>query len=481
MIAMSKEEMIRYLHDYAKTSSIIASKPNFTSFFSFKEHMLYNGREKEATEEYYKRMIRTYVNYCAMRVFSYDEDYTLNRDNYIAEQDLEDLKKDLLVFNSTGNISNKQMLKFIRNSFNHNDDQQFDRFKLSKNARNIEISLKDLRTPKEIEAGQEKRPLNLKFNIEYLSTLINNIIYNSSTIPYFVYKLSKFDISAKDLKKEIKDKVKLEGYLFPNKLTKVQKDNINKLLEYNPNIKDDDLVKNKTDLLNFIDSLGQKYEHKLSKVEIEKFYSLLKYNLEVRPDLVKEYQIPALSYYLQESVPIPQLKECTLYDQIFLAGSLRGNPSITHHNAVEIVKKAFCNKNIPVVSEWDRAISNKLKNMEKEKLFYLLNNMLSQEFLRSIPSVMYLDAVVTHYCQDEKITIDNISYDAEKIRNSLVHGRWIISKDRELVMYDADPKNEKSINLDYVGSIKIDSFMNWAEDYVDSKSNKNSIIFSSKK
>ena len=83
------------------------------------------------------------------KLFSFSEDHTLNRDNNILESDLEDLKEGLNKIEGSTDISNKQLIRLIRNAFNHNNDPNFDRFKISKNAKNIEISFKDLRTPKE--------------------------------------------------------------------------------------------------------------------------------------------------------------------------------------------------------------------------------------------------------------------------------------------------------------------------------------------
>ena len=94
------------------------------------------------------------------------------------------------------------------------------------------------------------------------------------------------------------------------------------------------------------------------------------------------------------------------------------------------------------------------------------------EFVAAIPFVMYIDSVITHCCEDEYIQINNQRYKTEKIRNSLVHGRWYITADNCIILYDADPRNINDYNLEFIGKINISSFIEWSDNYIEQNRNK---------
>ena len=116
-----------------------------------------------------------------------------------------------------------------------------------------------------------------------------------------------------------------------------------------------------------------------------------------------------------------------------------------------------------------------MKFLRQKKSFQigLYNDMLDGEIISLIPLIMYIDSVITHYCIDNEITIDGITYSTEKIRNSFAHVRWFVDENLNLVMYDADPRNINCYNLECVGKINIESFVMWADEYVSEKYKNN--------
>ncbi len=475
MISMSKEEMINYLHDYAQIASLQTNQPNLPIGSCFNLYMTFNGRKEDNTKEYYDTMRTVYIIYCIMKLFSFSEDHTLNRDNNILESDLEDLKEGLNKIEGSTDISNKQLIRLIRNAFNHNNDPKFDRFKISKNAKNIEISFKDLRTPKEKAANKKEKPLNIKFNVDHLNKVLYNTVYNSRTTLYYGINLTDFNYSSKNIYKEL-DNIKITNYLFPEKLTREQKEKITDLQkeEY---LSIEDIEKNGEELFNYIRSLAEPYDYKLTKEQKNKIEYFIKTDKKMRYEILDNNRIDMMNYYLEQSLPIAGFKQKSLYNQLLLVGGYQSVQNLSHMDVLDRISNIVYDTPIP--SDYtieEELLHEKFQAKGMKFQLYFLLDMMSRDFLEYLPTIMYLDSVITHYCTDETITIDNKTYETEKIRNSLVHGRWIISKDSKLVMYDADPRNKKSNDLEYVGSIKVNSLIKWSEKYVDSKKEKKSHV-----
>ncbi len=479
MVSMSKEEMIRYLHDYAQIVYMHSNRSNFSIGKCFNLYMTSNGRKEDNTQEYYDTMRKVYSIYCIMKIFSFSEDFVLNRDNYLVEDDLDNLKEDLSKIEATNNISNKQIIRLIRNAFNHNNDPKFDRFKISKNAKNIEISFKDLRTQKEIAASKEEKPFSIKFNLDYLNKVLDNIVNKSRTTPYYTIDLTEFNVFSKNLYKEL-DKIKITNYLFPKKLTKDQKIIIDKLnSKYNSS--EEESKKTDKELNDYITSIADPYEYKMTKIEKEKICSLKKLYMKVMPELLEMHTTTMTAYYLNQSLPIPDFKKDIFYDQLLLAGGFYGYPELSKTDIINLLNDLYSEERTLPNNEIESMILRYIFTESKRNQIFFTQNLISRDFLEVVPSIIYLDSVITHYCTDETITIDNNTYETEKIRNSLVHGRWLISKNTELVMYDADPRNIKSNELEYVGSIKIHKFIEWSENYVNSKKTTKEHVLSLKK
>ena len=223
--------------------------------------------------------------------------------------------------------------------------------------------------------------------------------------------------------------------------------------------------------------MAEPYDYKLTKEQKNKIEYFIKTDKKVRPEILNNNRINMMNYYLDQSLPIAGFKQESLYNQLLLVGGYQSVQNLSHMDVLDRISNIVYDTPIP--SDYtieEELLHEKFQAKGMEFQLYFLLDMMSRDFLEYLPTIMYLDSVITHYCTDETITIDNKTYEAEKIRNSLVHGRWIISKDSKLVMYDADPRNKKSNDLEYVGSIKVNSLIKWSEKYVDSKKEKKSHI-----
>ena len=125
---------------------------------------------------------------------------------------------------------------------------------------------------------------------------------------------------------------------------------------------------------------------------------------------------------------------------------------------------------------FDQETFGMLNSMTPARKRDFYKDMLDGEMTALIPIVTYIDSVVTHCCNGETIQIDGIDYNAETIRNSFAHGRWYITTDNSIMMYDALPKNIYDYDLRPIGKIDIENFESWADDYVAQNMNRINVV-----
>ena len=90
---MTKEQMIQYLKDYANLQRLVMQNPSQCIDTLFLKYMYENGRYEEASEEYYDKMLMIYTDYILFKQFSFVEDFLLNQDNYLNNNDLLGVKE----------------------------------------------------------------------------------------------------------------------------------------------------------------------------------------------------------------------------------------------------------------------------------------------------------------------------------------------------------------------------------------------------
>ena len=462
---MSKEEMIKYIKDYAYIMNFAAQVPNMPINTVFNLYMTTNCRPKDNTREYYDNMRIVYSLYCMMKSYSFTEDYLLNRDKYISNDSLVGLLEGLTSKDIPNNISNIKVVQLIRNAFNHNDSPTFDRFKISKDTKHIGIEFQDLRTAKEKANGAPEKPFKINFTTHYLFDIYKSMNKNAETIKFITYDIPvTFNINSKKLKKEL-DKIKFIHYNIPEKLTPEQTNKIKELSDVRHLSNIEKIVRSRQ-LNKYIKSIGTKKEYKLTEEQKDKIVELMNRYKENSPVFLKQPTSTTMYYFLNEVIPIPALKERNLYNQMLISGAYLDDNRLSQEEIRRRIVRALNKEEIPdYYDEEDKAIHQGLIQSGQSNCLKLLKDMTSPEFIQTFPLIMYIDSVVTHLCQDETITINDQTYEKEKIRNSFAHGRWFISKDQELVMYDADPRNVNEYNLEYIGKIPVDDFNAWAENY----------------
>lgn len=476
MIAMTKEEMINYLRDYALLKNKMSHESNRPIYLVFRDYMIESNRINDCNRTYYDTMRHTYTMYCIMKRFSVIEDFLLNRDNYLSEDDLGDLKSGLISKYPINHISNKRLIQLLRNAFNHNDDPHHNRFSLSKNGKNIEINFQDIRKEKEKRQGGNKKPVQIKFKQQDLIRIDDVIDNNRENIMYISYEIpDNFDILSDTLYDDL-DKVKLIHYYFNRKLSKEEMNEFKRLADYT-NLNEEELLERSDEINNYAQSIGTFTKYELNDIQKEKIVDLVERAKTSYSNLVQtENSIFLMYYYLNQVIPIPSFKLLDTQKQAIYTDLYMLDDTLSLKEISDRILLTTTDEDIPdKYDEIDKDIHNRVKNISRNfgNRFFL--DSIQPEFNQVFPIVMYFDSVITHYCNDEEITIDDKTYNREKIRNSLAHCRWIISKDMELVLYDADPKNSKDYDLEHVATLNIDSLIGWTDNYIFEKT-KNKII-----
>lgn len=472
MVSMTKEKMLTYLFDYACLSNLIVENPDKSVKELFDKYVIENGIYYYNTEsEYYDVMRRVYTAYNIFRYYSIIEDFLLNRDDFISNNDLNGLESSFDIIEAPHDLTNKKLIQYIRNAFNHNGDD-VERFKMSANGRNYEINLKDTRTQKEKNNGVLPKPVRIKFNFESLLKTIDIMNQKGQNILFLSFEIPEdFDFNSNDLDKEL-DKIKFVHYNFPRKLDRTV---INKFNDFDDT---DDL--DEQELLELSDeanayasqinspvTYGLDYEQKESlKYLIERF------RIRIQPTKLEKYSYVCgiMFYFLSKIIPVPGLKISDMEQQIFLCGNYLVDTNLTYREIIERIIRVIRNDSKPdYYDEIDCNIHDSLVNKGGSYPYRFLENMIDGSFTQLLPAVTFLDAFVTHYYNESTIEINGQIYDKEKIRNSFVHQRWYIDKDHNICMYDADPRNINAYNLEFVGRINISSFTQWAYNILNNK------------
>lgn len=459
---MSKREIAMCLHDYANIQYRAVNYANISIETIFKDYMEETGRPELANYEYFKKIVGIYRIQLALKSYSITEDFLLNRDNYLSENKLDDFVKKCFIEPNNVNLSKKRIVQLIRNAFNHNDNDDFDKFRLSDDLKYIEINFRDIRTPKEKSNGGSEQPLKITIDLKYLDKLHKEISEKAENINYMKFDIPRdFKFKAKGLRNEI-DRIKIPFYNFRKKLSEEQINKFNEMPAYTP------LGDTKSEYEEYAKNISDTRMYEMTDLQKETLYqnirSFTKYNM----NIIHTYgKINIITYFLMRALPLPGLMQELLINQrlyndlFFLRYNISYNDIITRIGNV-----ATYNEDAKLYSnEYDTQMHEiMVKNIPPLKALYLYLDCQGGYSL-GIPYIMYVDYVISTLCTDEFITIGSETYKREALRNSLVHSRWHTTVSDKIAFYDADPKNEKAIDLDFVGEISINDLYTWATEY----------------
>ena len=448
MIAMTKFEMVRYLKDYADLQYLMMQHPDQQIGILFDRLMQSKGRFEDDTREYYDRMRRVYMNYNLMKKFSYSEDFLLNRDNYINDNDLDEIIPENTYSTNMGSISKKKLLQLVRNTFNHNDSEDVDRFKMSVNGRKIEI---------ELLSG----PVRIKFDTTKLWDVYNNMIKhrrNNLNISFDIP--DDFDIN----------------YYFNSALPNSTIAQFNQLNDTR-GLSNEEIGQRSEMFENLSSSISAPVKFDLTVEQNKKLESYIQRYRKQNPEFLEQDINNVMFYFLIKVIPVPLLKDWILDNQILFCERFMEDVNETQNSILKNVHGILRGNNpFNPNDSFDQEtfeLINKRKPVDNLRFF---KDLLDGEMTAGIPIIMYIDSVITHCCKEETINIGGIDYSVEKIRNSFAHGRWYITIDNSIMMYDADPRNVQDYNLEFVGKIDVGAFEEWADTFVEQNKKKIDVV-----
>ncbi|MBR4830443.1 MAG: hypothetical protein IKZ96_01580 [Bacilli bacterium] len=469
---MEKDKMITYLFDYACLSNLMIDNPDKSVKELFDKYVIENGICYYNTEsEYYDVMRRTFTAYNIFRYYSIIEDFLLNRDDFISNNDLNGLESSFTIIEAPHDLINKKLIQYIRNAFNHNSDD-VERFKMSANGRNFEINLRDTRTQKEKDNGVSPKPVRIKFNfgsllktIDKMSEKRQNTLYLSFDIP------EDFDFNTDDLDNEL-DKIKFVHYYFPRKMDSSVTNRFDQLND-TKDLDEKELFERSDEVNAYASQINPPTVFNLDNDQKKCLKDMIeKFRIRIQPTKIEKYSHVCgyMFYFLSKVIPVPGLKITDIEQQIFLCGNYLLDTNLTYKEILNRLIKVVRNDPKPdYYDEIDCNIHDSLVNKGGSYPYRFLENMIDGSFTRLMPAITFVDAFVTHYYNESTIEIDGQIYDREKIRNSFVHQRWYIDKDYNICMYDADPRNINDYDLEFVGKINIGSFTQWAYNILNNK------------
>lgn len=443
MIAMSKLEMVKYIQDalYTKIEYMGLGDISYKdAFIKYKERM---NELEDINVEYYNTMNRVYDSYLLFKMFSFQEDFLLNKDDFIFSNDLKLFENECKYY-SGEKVPIKRVIQCIRNAFNHPDD---DAFNISKNGKNFEIKIDDVRTSKDIKKGKRVTPLHIRFNFDYLFNLYNFISKKQKNIMYLGFNIpDDFNIESDDLYNEV-EKIYFTHYYFNRKLTDEE---MAILKKSEPN--ESNRVNNSEEAKELLNEIALCKNFYFTEEQKKKMAKTIKQNRKKNPDILK-----IDSLFVQEllkTIPIPTLKTEVFIHDLSIQKSILEKSNCSFKNFLDIYREN----------------ANKMQDRD---MFHSYNNMLDVDIMVKYPSILYIDSVINFLCDDEIININGQEYKKKGIRNSLSHGRWYISDSGDIMLFDADTRNINDYNLRSIGKININAFVNWANDYIEKKQTNN--------
>lgn len=478
MISMSKLDMANYMRDYAMFLLYCARNPDKELSFNYIDFLNSEQKKVDDDEEYYHRMIRVYHSYVQFRHLSIVEDSLLNRDDFISNNNLEDLKQYCNIYSNDRDFTNKKLIQLVRNAFNHNDDDSFDRFIWSQNGKNFEINYNDIRTQREIDNGVLPKPVKIKFNIDFIFKLVKEMDEAGQNI--FLYGINvpnDFDMYSNNLYDNL-NQISFFRTYTPKKIPLDLLRDIKKNLFKDSYNKRMDILETQYDsrlLLHHSEDLSLDTRiYFLNDDQKRTIYQEIK-KWTKRTDLinVKANIKCILNNCIEKAIPIPYLKKDYLVEQI-IASYLFQYKNIFSINSLtksicDVTMEEFNNNSIN-----DELVFKQMKPMSHTKKIIFNQDFWNPDFILVFPCIMFVDCVITHLCNEENIIINGRAYNREKIRNSLVHMRWYLNASDKLVLYDADPRNVNDMNLEVAAKLPINALTEWAYDYVENlNKNKN--------
>lgn len=470
MIAMTKEEFATYLRDYSIMSELIRNHQQTSIRQIFQNFMITNGRFEDNNPEYFVRMIRSYSTYVIMKSFSYYEDLQINR---LKDEELhfDEIKESIFV-NKEDNkyFSKKSIIKFIRNAFNHSDADK-ELYKISKNGKFIEIYLS---LDNYIDRNGNRKipvPFHIKISMEQLEKINTSLIEAGQNLLMSDFKYERdFDLN-RDTPEEAAEKIKFRHYYFDKKIPADILDKISTIGE----VEDVDSLSRKQKIAQ-IENVLKKEKYNIQEFSLDKFQKkrAIEYFTIIKKLMAKSLEPLGENYYknvtnycMSKLIPLGMYHyEQVIYEYLFSVWYMRDIEMTFESIKNQFDKICFYNSeemeySTNFVKERTEAINDIWATPGKKQILALFST--DTESRRIYPLLMYCDFVINNMSKDEYIQIGDKYIPRERIRNSLVHGRWYIGTNNNIEFYDCPNGNNNDYNFNFHETINIKELQNYVE------------------
>jgi len=445
MKKLSKIEIATYLRDYSKLMEYVIKNPNDNFFDLFKKMLRDENRGQYAIGSYYDNMITIYQFFLLNKKYSFMSDSLFD---HILEDRLLQINIDRNVFVNSedyNKFSKKQIIKFIRNALNHNNNDDRELYSLYINQKNAEIEIEIfLKNTKPI-------PFHIKINVQdYIN--IMEALYKASKLDLTYYKTtSSLDLSkTNDLDSEL-DKIVYRRYYFNNKLEAREFQRL--YGDKKAPISIENLDKSEISHVDYHLTTPQK----LKILEELKKWSVID----------KDGNI-SIDYILPTVIPLGVAKYNLLNFNFIIANYYLKSFNKSYNDIFEDVRDIHVNPT---------NVENPLYDYNEEKKQNTSIVLQGLDFFSNINlalSIYYgymFDTVIT----DEFVKINGKDYPREKIRNSFVHGRWFNGINDCFKLYDCDNGDKNELNYNWRISIPADYIKETVEKYYNE--NKKSVFY----
>ena len=446
----SKYEVATYLRDFNRTILCSIANEDKCFFDIFRNCLYYDKRLQYGNTDYYFTMLNIY------ELLLQSKNLTMFYDNYfdfLYESKIDSLKiPDEIFVNKEDrkNFSNKQIIKFIRNALNHNDNPNHDLCKFIRTFDNdkelvkIEILLKNTK-PVPFHVIVDSFQL---FNISEEICKANSIVAGSIRSRKQIY-LASYNCN------ETMNNLFYRKFFVRNKLTDQQKekllnqfDKVNATKNY-----ESFLIENGLDYKDYDFTLAQKYK---VQEDLEYWESIGVKGNDITNHLIKNV------------LPLSIVKDKLFLINFILTNFYMRDLNKSLYDLLTDARRAVVDKKVSDKSPLSMYVAR--YGLDEQLVYEVLDydNIASLSF--SIYYGYLFDSLVT----DEKINItDEQVYDRERIRNSFVHMRWFKGAKEGFKLYDWDNGIDNEFNREapgfWKGSVSFINMDRCAERYFHSK------------
>lgn len=460
MVSLDKDKLSEYLKDYSVFNLSAYAYPNLPVGRVFLDSM----SEEKHNNDHYLRMCRIYDLYVYLKCFSYYEDLQIDR---LIDSEIIFNKEDIFVNKSDSKyFSNKQVIKFIRNAFNHSEKDK-ELYKISVNGKYLEVylSLDNLLDKK----GNRKIPVpfHVKLDAEQLMQLSEAMVYAGRHTLLIDFDVSNFNLDAKDLYNEI-GKIKFIHYYFNKKLPIPVRDDIIKYV--NQDYKD---LKDKVNVRNKIESIIANEDYnkvtydlfeEQKQVLLKDFTKLqeLKQKTTGMDDIIENLVI----YSLRRIIPLGMTHYEEIIYETLMVDLYLENPSNSRNNIKDYISN-LVDGNPIYENYFDKSVKDDLLEMFDTNGKKIRLDLFTDDIVGRIifPIIIALEYIIINKMDDEFININGKLIERERIRNSLVHGRWFVGLNENVEFYDTKSGLNNDYNFDFHETINIHDLVDYVKSF----------------